>query len=119
MENNNQTIKEQIMKTIDIFYQEYKLPEMKISEGEWDALIDTLRSYFSNQTDEAFINILNILIKRALNLVLIDNSDAFTLYHIIMAMSDLKVYHFTESGIMDIKNRVMLESLKNNTTKRK
>ena len=110
MENKEEII-ERFKETIDEFYQKYKLPENVITKGEWNAFYDALSNHLKK---EDFESALNIIIRRAFNLSLLNNSDKFTLYHLILALQDLQVFNVKTDEIELIKSEIMFNSLKNN-----
>ena len=105
--------KEELLKIVDSFYGQYQLPELKINDNEWEALLSVLEKYLPNNTKDA----VNILLRRAFNISMTNNGEYFTLYYIILAMKDLEVFHLKEESINTIKSEVMLESFKNSTRK--
>ena len=101
--------KDELLKIVNEYYEKYQLPELKVSDNEWDALLSVLERYLPNNLKDA----INILLRRAFNTALCNNGDYFTLYYIIVSLKDLEVFNLREEDINNIKNEIMLESLKN------
>ena len=106
--------KEELLKIVDSFYGQYQLPELKVSDSEWEALLSVLEKYLPNNTKDA----INILLRRAFNISLSNTGEYFTLYYVILAMKDLEVFNLSDDHINKMKNELMLESLKNSTKTR-
>lgn len=103
-------MKEELLKIVDKYYENYKLPELKVNDGEWEALLTTITKYLPNNAMDA----VNIVLRKAFNIALANNEGYFNLYYIVLALDDLNVFNLSTDIIHNIKNEVMLESLKNN-----
>lgn len=112
MENN---WKEEINKLIEKYYNEYKLPEMDITEAEWDAVLDNLSGKLNNNDMTAAIN---IIVRKALNLAMSDDVECVGLYHVISALPDMMVFNLNDEAIKDLQNKIMLDALINKTNKK-
>ena len=110
---NKEEIKKELLETIDKYYREYKLPEMSISDGEFDALIDAMYIYLRNQEEQG----LYMVIRKALNLSMQNEYKCFNLHHIISSLGDLKVFGLGYDDIENMKRMIMFNSLLNNATK--
>lgn len=112
MENN---WKEEINKLIEKYYNEYKLPEMGITDAEWDALLDNLSKHLNNNDMATAIN---IIVRKTLNLSMTDDVESVGLYHVISALPDLMVLNLSEDVIKDLQNKIMLDALINKINKK-
>lgn len=108
---------EDVYKIIDKLYSEYKIPEMAITSGEWQAFLDNLNECLTkNKSDELEVAV-NILIRRALYYATFDNSDRVTLYHLVKSLSDLVVFNIQQKDIVELGNKIYSDGSKNNAMK--
>ena len=106
MGNKTDAIKE-IFDTIENFYQEYTLPSLNIGFQDWDAFFDTLYFHFKKRKiEEDYKLALNIILRRAFNLSLMDNSKDFTIKYLILALRDLCAFKFKNNEIQAIKEEI-------------
>ena len=110
---NKEEIKRELLDTINRYYSEYNLPEMSINDGEFDALIDTVYIYLLHDKEHA----LNLIIRKALNLSMMDEYNCFNMYHIIKSLDDLIVFGLKIDDIEKMKQKIMIDSLLNNAKK--
>ncbi len=111
--------RDNILEIIDRYYKQYNLPEMGITNGEWDSLLDNLKVCLTENNHKEIEAATNMIIRKAMNLAMLDNCDVITLYYIINALDDLKAFSISEETIHDLKYKIVMDGLKNNTKKEK
>ena len=103
--------KEELLKVIDKYYQEYKLPEFRMSDGDMDAFLNILANHFPNKVAD----IVYVILRKAFNIAMLNNDGYFTLYYIIVSLSELAVFNVSNDEINIIKQEIAFESIKNST----
>ena len=96
MKDTLQIGKEEMFKAIRELYNEYQLPRLNIEQNEWNAFFNTTCKYFDvPELLDDYPIALNIIIRRALNLALIDGAKEVRINYLINALCDLTVFHIT------------------------
>ncbi len=104
---NINEIKEDIFKTIDGFYKEYKLPPMAVTDEEWDKYFHVIESHFiAHDIMDDYIHALNILIRRAFYFSQMDKAEEFTLDYLKKALSDLIAFKIYSNEIEIMKEEL-------------
>ena len=105
--------KEDLLKVIDKYYEEYQLPEFHMSYGDIEAFLSVLANHFSDN----ITNIVHVILRKAFNTAMLNNDGYFTLYYIIVALGELVVFNISDDEIMTMKQEMAFESIKNSTKK--
>ena len=99
--------KEEMFKAIRELYQEYSLPRLNIKTNEWHTFFNVTCAHFDNEElVDDYPVALNIIIRRALNLALIDGADEVTIKYLIDALCDLSVFHIYTDEINEIQETI-------------
>ena len=118
MKDTLQIGKEEMFKVIRELYNDYNLPRMNIATNEWHAFFNTTSSFFDiPELCEDYPVALNIIIRRALNLALIDNAKEVKIKYLIDALMDLTVFHITNEDINKIRDDINKNILETNEKK--
>ena len=108
-----------VLEIVDELSNQYHLPEVVITNGEWKALLDNLRDCFKDQDNNDLEVATNIIIRRAFHEALLDHCDKISFYYVIIALKDLVAFSIYETKQTEIKNKIMFDALKNNIVKEK
>jgi len=108
---------EDVYKITDKLYSEYKIPEMGITDGEWQAFLDNLADCLNKNNSNELEVAVNILIRRAFYYASIDNCNKITLYYLVKSLKDLGVFHIKEDSIKELGNKIYSDGSKNNAMK--
>ena len=107
MKNTIDIGKEEMFKIIRELYDKYKLPRLNISQNEWSSFFNVLGSYFDNdELRDDYPIALNLIIRRAFNLALVDSSKELTIDYIIDALKDITVFHIYSEKVTKIQNSI-------------
>ena len=109
--------KEAMFRAIRELYNNYRLPKLNISQNEWNAFFNvTGEAFDSRGISDDYTTALNIVIRRALNMALIDNAKEVVIDYLINALCDLIVFHIQSNEIekikKDIKDKIELANTK-------
>ena len=98
----------QIVHEIDVYYMAYKLPDMNISNTQWDIYFDTCYAFLEKRgkTDE-FFRIMSTVCSCTLASVLVHNRKQITIDDFIKGLDYLKIY-----GIKEKESKVFQNVLK-------
>ena len=98
----------QIVHEIDVYYMAYKLPDMNISNTQWDIYFDTCYAFLEKRgkTDE-FFRIMSTVCSCTLASVLVHNRKQVTIDDFIKGLDYLKIY-----GIKEKESKVFQNVLK-------
>ena len=111
--------REDVLAIINRYYEQYNLPEMGINNGDIDSLLTNLRGCLDEYNSNDIETAVNIIIRKAINLALLDDCDTINLYYVIRAMDDLRAFSIPEESINETRYKIMLDALKNNTKNEK
>ncbi len=129
MRNDIESSKDRIFNILGKLYEEYKLPVLNINEAEWDSFIEVLNKRFykkfksykkelkDSNLDIEYDMALNIIIRRAYNNSLLDNSTEFNLYYLMSGLTDLVVFHFSMDEINEIMD-IIIKKAERKTNKK-
>ena len=99
-------VKQELFDRIDYFYQTYHLPEKKITNEEWDNLLNIMEAHFLvHGMMKDYSHALNIVAIRALNYAKIDG-DSFNMTHIEKALDDLIAFNISPEEINAMKEEL-------------
>ena len=99
--------KEAMFKAIRELYNDYRLPKLNISQNEWNAFFNvTGEDFDSRGISDDYTTALNIVIRRALNMALINNAKEVAIDYLINALCDLHVFHIKTSEIEKIQKEI-------------
>ena len=99
--------KEEMFKAIRLLYNDYRLPRLNIKTNEWHAFFNETCKYFDNpELADNYSVALNIIIRRALNLALVDDAKEITINYLIDALQDLTVFHIFLEDIQEIQDNI-------------
>lgn len=109
--------KEAMFRAIRELYNNYRLPKLNITQNEWNAFFSvTGEAFDSREISDDYTTALNIVIRRALNMALIDNAKEVVIDYLINALCDLIVFHIQSNEIekikKDIKDKIELANTK-------
>ena len=108
---------EDVNQILDKLYSEYRIPEMAITDGEWQAFLDNLNDCLIKHNSNELEVAVNILIRRALHFATFECCDKVTLYHLVKSLKDLIVFHIPQKEIMELGNKIYSDGSYNNTIK--
>ena len=108
-----------VLEIVNDLENQYHLPEVVITNGEWQALLDNLSDCFKNSDNNDLEVSTNIIIRRAFHEALIDHCDKISFYYVIIALRDLVAFSIYENKQTELKNKIMFDALKNNISKEK
>lgn len=110
--------KEEMFKAIRELYQEYRLPRLNIKTNEWHAFFNITCAHFDNEelVDDYPIA-LNIIIRRAINMALVDGSNEVNIKYLIDALCDLSVFHIFTEEINEIQEAIKAQIEETNNKK--
>ena len=107
MKNTVDIGKEEMFKAIRKLYNEYNLPRLNISQNEWLAFFNLTSKIFDDkELCDDYPVALNIVIRRALNMALIDNAKEVTINYLIDALCDLSVFHIYSNEISNLQDEI-------------
>ena len=107
MKSNKQIGKEEMFKAIKELYSEYKLPKMNISQDEWETFFDvTSRAFIDEKRTMDYIIAVNVIIRRAINFAMIDNTKELTIDYLVRALPDMYVCHVFLDEIKKMQDEI-------------
>ena len=112
MENSKKLIKEELLNTINEFYEKYPyLPPMYLTDKDFDILLDVVEAYFlvHNIMDQ-YNHALNIIIRRAVYLAATNDKDGFIINHLSMALNDLSIFNLSIEEIKAMQSELFQRS---------
>ena len=106
MKNNKEEIKKEMFNKINYFYETYSLPEQRITDDEWNSLLNVVEAHFLvHGIMNDYSNALNIIVIRAMNYSYIDG-DSFNINHIEKALDDLVAFKIPKDEIDAMKEEL-------------
>ena len=113
MENNKESIKEELLGVIDRLYKEYKIPPMLVSNEELDDLLYVVETHFLvHDKMKEYRHAMNIIIRRALYYASVENRDGFIVNHLAMALNDLSAFNIPSDEIKAMQEELFSRSFK-------
>lgn len=108
MNNNIEEIKEELLNTINGFYEIYTIPPMIISDKEWDTFLYVVESHFmAHNIINDYVHALNIMVRHALYFAQMENAPNFTIKHLIKSLNDLVAFKIYSDEISSMKEEVL------------
>lgn len=107
MKDTLQIGKEEMFKAIRELYNEYQLPRLNIEQNEWQAFFKVTAEYFDvPELFEDYPIALNIVIRRAINLALIDGAKEIKINYLIDALQDLTAFHVYQNEVEKMQDNI-------------
>lgn len=107
MKNNYNEIHDEIFKVIDELYSKYNLPINVVTDNEWAAFFYVIESHFlANGIIKDYNHALNIIIRRALYYVQVNNAKEFNVEYLKKALIDLIAFNISANEIEIMKNEL-------------